>query len=191
MFTAVAGARESDEVLWLFSDHQGTVRDIVDSRGTHRKHVDYNSFGDVLGEQYYDTDGAPIPPELESTDSEAVDQLFGYTGQVRDEESDLYYYRARWYDPSIGRFVSEDPLGFDAGDTNLYRYVQNSPHNFVDPSGMLRDDPKAELAKSLVGMFDVSIAANATIPTWDNFWNDIYETDEYGSIFGFRRTIYS
>ena len=50
---------------------------------------------------------------------------------------------------------------------------------------MLQSDPRDELAKSLVGMFDVSIAANATIPTWDNFWNDIYEADEYGSVSDF------
>lgn len=40
------------------------------------------------------------------------------------------------YDPSVGRFVSQDPIGFDAGDSNLYRYVDNSPTNAVDPSGL-------------------------------------------------------
>jgi uncharacterized protein RhaS with RHS repeats len=44
------------------------------------------------------------------------------------------------YDPKIGRFYSEDPLGFDAGDENLYRYVRNSPTNATDPSGMTEDD---------------------------------------------------
>ena len=41
----------------------------------------------------------------------------------------------RSYDPSVGRFISEDPIGFDAGDTNLYRYVSNSSPNYVDPTG--------------------------------------------------------
>jgi uncharacterized protein RhaS with RHS repeats len=45
------------------------------------------------------------------------------------------YYRARYFDPAAGTFVSEDPLGFGAGDENLYRYVFNSPTNFTDPSG--------------------------------------------------------
>nr|WP_250564674.1 RHS repeat-associated core domain-containing protein [Adonisia turfae] len=45
------------------------------------------------------------------------------------------YYRARCYDPAVGRFISEDPLGFDAGDANLYHYVFNSPTNYTDPSG--------------------------------------------------------
>jgi hypothetical protein len=47
----------------------------------------------------------------------------------------LYYYRARYYDATIGRFTSEDPLGLSAGDANLYRYVGNSPLNFTDPTG--------------------------------------------------------
>jgi hypothetical protein len=46
------------------------------------------------------------------------------------------YYRARYYDPGVGRFISEDPIGFDGGDTNLYRYVGNSPLNFIDPFGL-------------------------------------------------------
>src|SRR6478609_8865302 len=47
----------------------------------------------------------------------------------------LYYYRARYYDPALGRFISEDPIGFASQDTNLYRYVWNSPTSFRDPSG--------------------------------------------------------
>jgi RHS repeat-associated protein len=46
------------------------------------------------------------------------------------------YYRARYYDPKIGRFISEDPIGFDGGDVNLYAYVWNNPTNFVDPEGL-------------------------------------------------------
>ena len=48
----------------------------------------------------------------------------------------MYWYRARWYDPGQGRFVGQDPLGFAAGDTNLYRFVGNSPANYTDPTGM-------------------------------------------------------
>ncbi len=46
---------------------------------------------------------------------------------------------ARWYDPDVGRWLSEDPIGFDAGDANLYRYVGNGVTNTADPSGM---DPR-------------------------------------------------
>ena len=47
----------------------------------------------------------------------------------------LYYYRARYYDPNIGRFISSDPIEFGAGDFNFYRYVGNDPVNRNDPSG--------------------------------------------------------
>ena len=81
-------------------------------------HTVYDSFGQVTEES-----------------NPAVDFRFGYTGREQDEESDLMYYRARYFDPATGTFVGEDPLGFGAGDANLYRYVFNSPTNFTDPDG--------------------------------------------------------
>jgi len=45
------------------------------------------------------------------------------------------YYRARMYDPKLGRFISEDPIGFAGGDINLYGYVANQPTKFTDPNG--------------------------------------------------------
>ena len=50
------------------------------------------------------------------------------------------YYRARYYDPTIGTFISQDPISFSAGDPNLYRYVGNNPLNQVDPSGLKPDN---------------------------------------------------
>src|SRR5258708_9453606 len=57
-----------------------------------------------------------------------------YTGREYDEETGLYCYRARYYDPAIGRFISEDPFRFMAGP-NFYQYALNSPVNLGDPSG--------------------------------------------------------
>jgi RHS repeat-associated protein len=94
------------------------VVDLVDGAGNVLNHFVYDSFGN-------------------RTATTAADFRFGYTGRELDGESGLYYYRARYYDPSLGRFISEDPIGFSAGDTNLYRYVSNSPTNFTDPSGLL------------------------------------------------------
>lgn len=56
-----------------------------------------------------------------------------YTGREYDDFTKLYYYRARWYDAQIGRFISEDPIGFAGGDVNLYGYVKNKPLNSSDP----------------------------------------------------------
>ncbi|MBI3377385.1 MAG: transglycosylase SLT domain-containing protein [Nitrospirae bacterium] len=48
---------------------------------------------------------------------------------------------ARWYDPESGRFLSEDPIGFEGGDVNLYRYVGNNPVNWIDPFGLIALSP--------------------------------------------------
>ena len=61
---------------------------------------------------------------------------FNETGREYCPELGLYYYRARWYDPAVGRFISQDPIGFQAGDPNLYRYVGNAPGDGVDRLGL-------------------------------------------------------
>jgi RHS repeat-associated protein len=107
---------QAGAVVWSLADKQGSVVDLVNESGTVLNHFVYDSFGSRTG-----VTGAEF--------------RFGYTGRELDGETGLYYYRARYYDPKVGRFISEDPLGFGAGDTNLYRYVNNSPTNFTDPTG--------------------------------------------------------
>jgi RHS repeat-associated protein len=60
---------------------------------------------------------------------------FQYTGREFDSETTIYFNRARYYDPSMGRFFSEDPIKF-AGGPNFYVYVRNSPVSLFDPSGL-------------------------------------------------------
>jgi RHS repeat-associated protein len=122
-------------VLWPLTDNMGTVRDIVDfNEATNisqiANHLAYDAFGRITSET-----------------NAAVDSLFAFTGRERDEESwywdaalnrytgGHYFYRGRVYDPVTGRFLSQDPIGFAAGDANLYRYVENNPTNATDPSG--------------------------------------------------------
>jgi RHS repeat-associated protein len=62
---------------------------------------------------------------------------YTYTGREWDRESGLYFYRARYYDPMEGRFISKDPIGFKGGDMVLYGYVQNNPINATDPMGLM------------------------------------------------------
>jgi RHS repeat-associated protein len=59
---------------------------------------------------------------------------FQYTGR-EDEGNGLFFYRARYYNPLLGRFISEDPLGIDGADYNLYAYALNDPINSGDPMG--------------------------------------------------------
>ncbi len=102
---------------WYLADRLGSVRDIVDVSGNVVYHTGYDSFGNNI-----------------STSGSGGDR-FGFTGREHDAALNLYYYRARFYDPTTGRFLSKDPLGYDAGDANLYRYVGNGPTNGTDPSG--------------------------------------------------------
>jgi RHS repeat-associated protein len=57
---------------------------------------------------------------------------------MAEANDSLYYMRARYYDPRVGRFISEDPIGFAGGDVNLYGYVQNDPVNGIDPGGLMK-----------------------------------------------------
>ena len=66
-----------------------------------------------------------------------VDEVFGFTGRYFDAATGLQNNLHRWYDPRIGRWLSEDPIGFAAGDANLYRYVNNEPTTLRDPNGLL------------------------------------------------------
>ena len=124
------------------SDNQGTVRDVVDNQGDVLNHISYDSFGNVTGQ----------------SNPEAFFR-FGYTGREFDQETGQYYYRARYFDSEIGRFISEDPISFNAGDANLYRYVFNGPTNFTDPSGLLT------LFKSNPVIDGLRIAGSTSPPT--------------------------
>jgi RHS repeat-associated protein len=79
----------------------------------------------------YDTFGM-----LTSVQNPEFNNSYAYTAREWDRELGLYYYRARYYDPMEGRFISKDPIGFAGGDVNLYRYVQNDSVNWIDPEGL-------------------------------------------------------
>jgi RHS repeat-associated protein len=72
-----------------------------------------------------------------SIEAGATEPGYAFTGREWDPETRLYYYRARYYDGQIGRFISEDPMGATAGP-NFYSYVANNPLRFVDPEGLLK-----------------------------------------------------
>ncbi|MCP3773346.1 hypothetical protein NLX71_08455 [Paenibacillus sp. MZ04-78.2] len=88
--------------------------------------------GNILNQYTYDIWGNPL------TAKEQVPQPFRYSGEFWDNSTHLQYLRARWYDPSAGRFMNQDTYEGDISNPlslNLYTYVANNPLKHVDPSG--------------------------------------------------------
>jgi RHS repeat-associated protein len=104
--------------FFYHANHQGSVRQLTDATGAVVNQYDYDAYG------------------FATTDVETVPQPFGYTGRERDRETGLLHYRARAYDPRIGKFLQNDPIGFEAGDLNLTNYVFNRPTMLTDPMGL-------------------------------------------------------
>ena len=113
-----------DEVFTR-TDSQGAVSLLHDGLGSALALTDTN--GALTGEYSYEPFG-------NTTQAGASANASQYTGRENDATG-LYYYRSRYYSPSLQRFISEDGLDFLAGDTNLYAYVGNDPCNSTDPSG--------------------------------------------------------
>ena len=101
-------------------------------------------------------------------ESGASEPGFSFTGREWDPEIGLYYYRARYYDPKVGRFIGEDPIGFGGGN-NFYGYVNANPTNSRDPLGLYPD---------LYPLFEAWL--NEPRPreqTWDEWYQDPNTTD--------------
>jgi RHS repeat-associated protein len=98
---------------YYHTNHQGSVMAMTDGSGNLTQRIGYDEYGN----------GSPTTGEQ-----------FGYTGRRYDPETGLYYYRARYYAPAIGRFLQVDPVGYK-DNLNLYTYVGNDPLDKTDPTG--------------------------------------------------------
>jgi RHS repeat-associated protein len=117
----------------LFPDALGSTVALSDSTGTVQTQYTYEPFG------------ATAQTGAASTNS------YKYTGR-EDDSTGLHFYRARYYQPRLQRFIAEDPLGFGGRDFNVYAYVANNPANLNDPTG--------EIVPQLIGC---AIGAGAAI----------------------------
>ena len=107
----------SAAIVYYNADGLGSVTSLANGAGSLTNTYVYGSFG-----QSKSTTGTLFNP-------------FQYTGREREQESQLYYYRARYYDLALGRFTSEDPIRFPGG-LNFYKYVRNRPQSMGDPFGL-------------------------------------------------------
>jgi RHS repeat-associated protein len=112
-------------------DHEGSVRYLTDAGGNRIEEYRYDVFGTPT---IYDMAN---PHHVRS--ASIVSNRFMFTGREYAAAFKFYEYRARAYNPELGRFMSEDPKLFDAGDYNLFRYCHNDPIDLTDPMGLDTD----------------------------------------------------
>ncbi|MFC6671373.1 RHS repeat-associated core domain-containing protein [Marinobacterium aestuariivivens] len=142
---------------YYHTDHQGSIAALTNNSTTATNTYNYKAFG-----SYTNT-------------SEIIDNPFTYTGRIQDPESNLYYYRARYYDPSIGRFIQSDPIGIRGG-LNTYTYVFNNPLNYVDPFGLYTlSDASTSLRKQGITPEKIEYFGN----TWSKTYTDTQVFDEW------------
>lgn len=98
------------------TNHQGSVVVLTDSAGNVGQRISYDEYGNI------------------SSGSSATGEQYRFTGRRYDPETGLYYYRARYYVPQVGRFLQADSIGYK-DDLNLYAYVYNDPLGRTDPGG--------------------------------------------------------
>ena len=130
---------KAGSTLYYHQDGLGTVTELTDINGSVAKAYAYDAYGNML--------------ESPGT----VEQPYTYTGRELDQETGLYYYRARYYDAATGRFLQQDPLRLGGGSVNLYGYVLNSPVGFTDPSGLFLE---RFFCGSRKGYHNISISAD-------------------------------
>ncbi|QDV52197.1 RHS repeat domain-containing protein [Gimesia fumaroli] len=116
----ISQTRDAESSFYHF-DPLGSTRELTDASETVTDSYLYSVFGKVKS-----STGTTVNPY----------QWVGKEGYYHDTESGLYNLRNRFYGAGEGRFKSEDPIGFDAGDVNLYRYVGNNAATDTDPSGL-------------------------------------------------------
>ena len=137
---------EGAKTSYVLSDHLGSTRLVLESDGKERGHFNYTPFGGLQVDNSSALKDAPIP--------------YLFTGQEYDAELDLYNYRARYYDPMLGRFHCPDPAG---QWFSPYAYVGNNPANLVDPSGQVSFGYRLAMTLAYTGLGALAGAVAGTL----------------------------
>jgi RHS repeat-associated protein len=117
------------QTYFYISDHLGTVHAVTDGNGNIVESYRYDAWGRVLG--VFDGSGNPLPQS-------ALGNRILWQGREYSWATGLYFFRARWYDPISGRWLSNDPIGISGG-LNQYIFCSDNPANFRDAFGLCGD----------------------------------------------------
>ena len=119
---------------------------VTNSSGAVQERYNYSAYGDVT----------ILDPNFDEDSGQVSDIANGilYTGREWDSETGIYYYRNRYYDGQIGRFVNRDPIAYEGSEWNLYEYASCRPQHKVDPTGFLAQVPILVKVCSLGGRFN-------------------------------------
>jgi RHS repeat-associated protein len=124
--TVIARESAGGTIAWYLPDRLGTIRDLINNSGGVIDHVDYSAFG----------------TQLDESSPSNGDRMMGFAGMERDTVTGLNLAVNRVQNPGTGRWDTQDPKSFTAGDADLYRYVENAPTNFSDRTGLLIVPPR-------------------------------------------------
>ncbi|HFN3672714.1 TPA: glycohydrolase toxin TNT-related protein, partial [Enterobacter hormaechei] len=122
--------QSSGEIYWFNTDLNGAPLEVTDERGAVRWSGQYGSFGEVR----HQSEGFSRVVNRTAM----AHQPLRYAGQYADGETGLHYNLFRYYDPQVGRFIVQDPIGLNGG-WNLYQYAPN-PLGWIDPWGLSGTD---------------------------------------------------
>lgn len=121
-----AGNAPQADIYWLHTDLNSAPLEVTDEDGNLRWSGQYDTFGKLRGQ---------TPGSAGLRTGAAYAQPLRFAGQYQDNESGLHYNLFRYYEPEVGRFTTQDPIGL-AGGWNLYQYAPN-PYTWVDPLGLM------------------------------------------------------
>jgi RHS repeat-associated protein len=138
-------------VLIYKHDKQGNVVALLDSAGNVVEKYSYDAFGQPTVTDYWGYVRAGSIHE----------NRFMFTGREWIKELGIYDYRNRFYHPGFGRFLQTDPLGFDAGDMNLFRYCGDDPVDRSDPTGLF------DMWSNLTKFFNGNPSMNVVRDAWN------------------------
>jgi RHS repeat-associated protein len=114
----VLNIKDGSTHSYPIQDGLNSVVKVTDSLGAEVAAYEYEAFGEI------------------KSSAGSLGNLITYTGRWLEPETGDYFYRARYYDSGVGRFLKRDPIGFKSGDWNFYRYVNNGPIINNDPLGL-------------------------------------------------------